>query len=55
MFLDISGVREGKYTYVFASPELAMSQQWVDIWKSAIYQKVLCGICFDEAHCIAIW
>ena len=46
-------LQNGAYTYVFMSPEAAISGK--ELWSSDIYQQRTCLLAFDEGHCISKW
>ncbi|XP_062593621.1 probable ATP-dependent DNA helicase RecQ [Saccostrea cucullata] len=48
-------IKQGKYSIVFISPESATSKFWRDIFLSDDFQKRICLLACDEAHCISEW
>lgn len=55
MIFCISGLKEGKFQFVFASPESALKPYWKNVYVSTIWQSRLILIAVDEAHCITEW
>ncbi|XP_077985116.1 ATP-dependent DNA helicase RecQ-like [Glandiceps talaboti] len=48
-------VYDGAYSLVFGSPEALLYKPWKDMLFSDIYQRHVCFIAVDEAHCIRKW
>ena len=38
---------------IFVSPELALTDRWMRVWRSLGTR--ICVVGFDEAHCIVQW
>lgn len=53
---ELKKVEEGKYTYLFASPEKMLnSDRWRKLLSCDVYRKSLISVIVDEAHCISQW
>ena len=51
-----SELRQAKYEIVFAHPEAFLScKKGIEILQSEPYQRNVCAIVIDEAHCILEW
>jgi len=50
-----SGIADGAYTFVFASPESVLKPAWRSIFLNDIWQARLKLLVFDEAHCLSEW
>lgn len=53
--IDEEGIRNGKYSFVFGSPESFLSEKWRDLLREEAYQNRLFGIVTDEVHVIPKW
>lgn len=52
----LKNVEQGKYAYLFASPEKMLnSSRWRKLLSSEVYRKSLIAVVIDEAHCISQW
>ncbi|CAB3998626.1 mediator of RNA polymerase II transcription subunit 34-like [Paramuricea clavata] len=52
----LKDIELGLYTYIFLSPESALSnERWRNMLSSKIYQDKLVGIVIDEVHCMTEW
>ena len=52
----LDAITNGLFTYVFLSPESALSnERWRNMLSSDIYKAKLVGIIVDEVHCITEW
>ena len=53
---ELKKVEEGKYSYLFASPEKMLnSDKWRMLLSCDVYRKSLISVIVDEAHCISQW
>ena len=49
-------VAEGRYQFVFISPEMLLTeQQWRDMIVSPVCKDSLVAFVVDEAHCVKTW
>ena len=49
-------IENGLFTYVFLSPESALSnERWRNMLSSKVYKDKLVGFVVDEVHCITEW
>jgi ATP-dependent DNA helicase RecQ len=49
-------IEQGLYTYIFLSPESALSnERWRNRLSSKVYQDRLVGLVVDEVHCMTDW
>ena len=49
-------IEQGLYTYIFLSPESALSnERWRNMLSSKVYQDRLVGLVVDEVHCMTDW
>jgi superfamily II DNA helicase RecQ len=56
MNLTILGIRDGKFSLVYLSPEMLLDSDWNQILlKSDIYQQKVCAIVIDEVHLLHTW
>ena len=54
--VELKKVEEGRYTYLFASPEKMLnSDRWRKLLSCDVYRKSLIAVVIDEAHCISRW
>ncbi|VDI56293.1 ATP-dependent DNA helicase RecQ [Mytilus galloprovincialis] len=49
------GIKEGKFSFLFSSPESALMPQWRSVFMSDVWQNKLKLIAIDEAHCVSEW
>ena len=54
-FNDREKLEIGGYNIVFAHPEFLVSKYGRTLLQSAPYQKNVCAVVIDEAHCILEW
>jgi hypothetical protein len=55
MNLAILGIRDGKFSLVYLSPEMLLDSDWNQILlKSDIYQQKVCAIAIDEVHLLLL-
>lgn len=50
-----TGLANGIYRFVFASPESVLKPKWRSMFLSEVWQRQLTCLVFDEAHCISEW
>jgi ATP-dependent DNA helicase RecQ len=48
-------IANGDFSFVFASPESVLKQNWRKRFLNDVWQKRLCCLIFDEAHCLSEW
>lgn len=49
-------IENGLFTYVFLSPESALSnERWRNMLSSEVYKDKLVGVIIDEVHCMTEW
>lgn len=53
---ELRKVEEGKYTYLFPSPEKMLNScRWRKLLSCEVYHKSLISVVVDEGHCISQW
>ncbi|MDC9722528.1 MAG: hypothetical protein PSN34_07110 [Urechidicola sp.] len=56
MKLIFLGIRDGKFSLVYLSPEMLLDSYWNQILlKSDIYQQNVCTVVIDEVHLLQTW
>ncbi len=51
----IKDIKDGKYSIIFASPEVLTSTDVKELLASSEVRDSICGIFVDECHCISKW
>ena len=54
--LLLDRVAEGRYQFVFISPEMLLTEdKWRNMILSPVYKDRLVALVVDEAHCVKTW
>ena len=48
-------LHNGKFTFVFGSPESFLNVKTRDMLKAKVYQENVIAVFIDESHCVAKW
>ncbi|XP_060070721.1 ATP-dependent DNA helicase RecQ-like [Ylistrum balloti] len=51
----VKDVKEGKFNFVFSSPEMALKPYWKDIFMSKVWRENTIALVVDEVHCVSEW
>ena len=50
-----TGIIDGIYAIVFASPEVLKSERWREHLKNERFRAMVSVVAIDEAHCVIQW
>ncbi|XP_060064596.1 ATP-dependent helicase wrn-1-like [Ylistrum balloti] len=51
----VKDVKEGKFNFLFSSPEMALKPYWKDIFMSKVWRENTIALVVDEVHCVSEW
>lgn len=49
------GIKDGKYSIIYGSPEAVTTDPWLTMLTSPWYKEHIILVTVDEAHCVSEW